>query len=102
MPLYLFLVAKTRLLELVIPLEYKNDTTHTSIFGGAGLGSWSRFGEDVKISGKEAAMFPDFKRIVYNRISKTVHDGQNFSYKPDLECQFPKFRKKYPFFVFYL
>ena len=51
-------------------------------------------GQMVNISGKEAVVFPDFKIIIYNVIFKTVYDGQNFSYKPDLERKFPKLRKK--------
>ena len=43
------------------------------------IGSWDRFEEDLKRAGKEAAMFPGFKIFMYDDISKTIYDGQNFS-----------------------
>ena len=62
-----------------------------------GLGSWSGVGADLKRDGKEVVMFPDLVRIIYNGISKTVYDGQIFSYKPDLERQFLIFHKNAQF-----
>ena len=52
-----------------------------------GIGSWARVGADGKIAGKEAEIFLISKIIIYNKICKTIYDGKNFSYKPDLECK---------------
>ena len=43
-----------------------------------GLGSWAGIRADGKRAGKEAAIFPDFDIVFYNRIVKTVYDGQKF------------------------
>ena len=58
------------------------------MFGGLGLLSSSKVRIDGKISRKEAAMYPDFKRTIYDGMSKTVYVFKNCSYKPDLERQF--------------
>ena len=58
------------------------------------LGSFSRVVEEGKRSGKEAATLPNFKVFIYNGISKTVYSVHIFSYRPELECQFPNFYNK--------
>ena len=35
-------------------------------------------GANGKRSGKETEIFPDFKRMIYNRIFKTIYDGKKY------------------------
>ena len=95
------MIDQTRLLEVIIPLECKNDAKkhqHSWWCGSCKLmWVWGRW---KKRACKEAEKFPDFKRINYNGISKTVFGGQSFSYKPNLERQLPKFRKNTQFLYF--
>ena len=41
-----------------------------------GIGSWAGVGVNVKRSVKGTAKLPDFKRVIYDRISKTVYSGK--------------------------
>ena len=100
-PLALGFNTPKNLIELMILLNCKNNTITQAVLEvwllqiGTGLGY-------MKKSRKEAVVVPDFKKIIFDGISKTVYDGRICSCKPDQEHQFPRLCKKYPVSVFKL